>query len=164
VRARPQNFNGPGNSPTPPRTFGETLDIRLARAATLEKIVYAAVALTLIVAGCSLAVAVGGGLVDRRRPFTLVRVGGTQVGVLSEVVLLEAAVPLLAATLVAAGLAYGTSVLAFVRLAPARTAIPQLGHDYYALMGAGLAVALGVIAVTLPLLRAMTAPGHIRFE
>jgi len=164
VHAPPQNFDGAGNSPTPPRTFGETLSIRINRAATLEKIVYAAVALTLIVAGCSLAVAVGGGLVDRRRPFTLLRVGGTQVGVLSEVVLLEAAVPLLAATLVAAVIAYGTSVLAFVRLAPAHTPIPQLGHDYYALMGVGLAVAFGVIAVTLPLLRSMTAPGNIRFE
>jgi hypothetical protein len=164
VHAPPQNFDGPGNSPTPPRTFGETLSIRLDRAATLEKIVYAAVALTLIVAGCSLAVAVGGGLVDRRRPFTLLRVGGTQVSVLSAVVLLEAAVPLLAATLVAAVIAYGTSVLAFVRLAPAHTAIPQLGHDYYALMGVGLAVAFGVISVTLPLLRSMTNPGNIRFE
>ncbi|MGC1569814.1 MAG: hypothetical protein WA794_27665, partial [Trebonia sp.] len=42
----------------PPRTFGETLQIRTARAATFEKILYAAVALTLIVAGCSLAVTV----------------------------------------------------------------------------------------------------------
>jgi predicted lysophospholipase L1 biosynthesis ABC-type transport system permease subunit len=164
VHAPPQNFDGSGNSPTPPRTFGETLSIRIERAATFEKIVYAAVALTLIVAGCSLAVAVGGGLVDRRRPFTLLRVSGTQVGVLSGVVLIEAAVPLLAATLVAAGIAYGTSVLAFVRLAPAHTAIPQLGHDYYTLMGLGLAVAFGVIAVTLPLLRSMTTPGNIRFE
>ena len=55
-------------------------------------------------------------------------------------------------------------MLAFVRLAPAGTAIPQLGHDYYALMGAGLAVAFGVILVTLPLLRSMTAPGNVRFE
>ena len=95
---------------------------------------YAAVALTLIVAGCSLAVAVGGGLVDRKRPFTLLRVSGTQVGVLSRVVLLEAAVPLLAATVVAAGIAYGTSVLAFVRLAPAGhrdpAARPGLLHDH----------------------------------
>jgi hypothetical protein len=164
VHAPPQNFDGTGSSPTPPRTFGETLSIRIDRAATFERIMYAAVALTLIVAGCSLAVAVGGGLVDRRRPFTLLRVGGTQASVLSGVVLLEAAVPLLAATLLAAGLAYGTSVLAFVRLAPVNTAIPQLGHDYYALMGAGLAVAFGVIAVTLPLLRSMTAPGNVRFE
>lgn len=66
--------------------------------------------------------------------------------------------------MLAAAIAYGTSVLAFVRLAPAHTAIPQLGQDYFALMGIGLAVAFGVILVTLPLLRAMTAPGGIRFE
>src|SRR5215831_5192050 len=73
VNTPPQQSAGQGSAPTPPRTFGETLQIRLGRAATLEKIVYAAVALTLIVAGCSLAVAVGGGLVDRKRPFTLLR-------------------------------------------------------------------------------------------
>jgi hypothetical protein len=164
VNAPPQVSDGPGSSPTPPRTFGETLQIRTQRADTLENLVYAAVALTLIVAGCSLAVAVGGGLVDRKRPFTLLRVSGTGVGVLSGVVLLEAAVPLVAATVLAAGIAYGTSVLAFVRLAPAGTAIPQLGYDYYALMGAGLVIAFGVIAVTLPLLRRMTLPGNVRFE
>jgi hypothetical protein len=164
VNAPPQVSSGHGQSPTPPRTFGETLQIRTQRAATLENLVYAAVALTLIVAGCSLAVAVGGGLVDRKRPFTLLRVGGTGVGVLAGVVLLEAAVPLVAATVLAAGIAYGTSVLAFVRLAPAGTAIPQLGHDYYTLMGVGLLIAFGVIAVTLPLLRRMTLPGNVRFE
>jgi hypothetical protein len=89
-----------GSSPTPPRTFGETLQIRAARATTFEQILYAAVALTLIVAGCSLAVSVGGGLVDRKRPFTLLRVSGTPVSVLSRVVLFEAAVPLVAATVV----------------------------------------------------------------
>ncbi len=164
VNAPPQVSGGQGQSPTPPRTFGETLQIRTQRADTLENLVYAAVALTLIVAGCSLAVAVGGGLVDRKRPFTLLRVGGIGVGVLSGVVLLEAAVPLVAATLIAAGIAYGSSVLAFVRLAPAGTAIPQLGHAYFELMGAGLVLAFAVIAVTLPLLRRMTVPGNVRFE
>jgi hypothetical protein len=164
VNTPPTEVGGQGQTPTPPRTFGETLQIRLARAATFEKIVYAAVALTLIVAGCSLAVAVGGGLVDRKRPFTLLRVSGTPVGVLSRVVLMEAAVPLVAATVVAAGIAYGTSMWAFIRLAPTGTAIPQLGSDYFALMGIGLAVAFGVITVTLPLLRRMTSPGNVRFE
>jgi hypothetical protein len=91
-------------------------------------------------------------------------VSGTQVGVLSRVALMEAAVPLLAATVVAAGIAYGTSVLAFVRLAPEGTAIPRLGADYYALTGIGLAAAFGVIAVTRPLLGRMTSPGSVRFE
>jgi len=153
-----------GPTATPPRTFGETLGIRLGRAATVENIVSASVALTLIVAGCSLAVAVGGGLVDRKRPFTLLRVSGTQVSVLSKVVLLEAAVPLIAATVAAAGIAYGTSLLAFARLAPAGTAIPQLGHDYYALMATGLVIACGIVMMTLPLLHRMTSPDNVRFE
>jgi hypothetical protein len=164
VNAPPQIGGGYGASPTPPRTFGETLQIRIARAATFEKILYAAVALTLIVAGCSLAVTVGGGLVDRKRPFTLLRVSGTPVSVLSRVVLFEAAVPLVAATVVAAAIAYGTSVMAFLRLAPAGTAIPQPGRDYYTIMGIGLLIAFGVIALTVPLLRRMTAPSTIRFE
>ena len=164
VHAPPQTGGGIGASPTPPRTFGETLQIRTARAAMAANLAYAMVALTLVVAGCSLAVAVGGGLVDRKRPFTLLRVSGTQAVVLSRVVLLEAAVPLLAATILAAAIAYGTSVLAVVRLAPAGTAIPQLGHDYYTIMGVGLLIAFGVIAATLPLLRRMTAPATIRFE
>lgn len=164
VHAPPQVGGDKENSPTPPRTFGETLQIRLDRANTFERIMYAAIALTLIVAGCSLAVAVGGGLVDRKRPFTLLRVSGTQVSVLSRVVLFEAAVPLAAATVLAAGIAYGTSLMAFLRLAPVGTAIPQLGRDYYTIMGIGLVIAFGVITVTLPLLRRMTAPSTIRFE
>lgn len=155
---------GQGCSPTPPRTFGETVTIRTARAATAEKMVYFAVALTLVVAGCSLAVAVGGGLVDRKRPFTLLRVSGTPVGTLSLVVLMEAALPLAAATVVAAVIAYGMSILAVKQIAPPGTAIPQLGHVYYTTMGTGLAVALLVIGVTLPLLRRMTIPGSVRFE
>ncbi len=52
---------------------------------------------------------------------------------------------------VAAATAYGASVLAFLRLAPAGTAIPRLGRDYYTIMGIGLVIAFGVITVTLPL-------------
>jgi hypothetical protein len=164
VHAPPQIGGDPQNSPTPPQTFGETLQIRTERLSTFEKILYAAVALTLIVAGCSLAVSAGGGLVDRKRPFTLLRVSGTQAGVLSRVVLFEAAVPLAAATLVAAGIAYGTSVITVLRLAPPGTPVPQLGRAYYTIMGIGLAIAFGVITLTLPLLRRMTTPSTIRFE
>jgi hypothetical protein len=54
--------------------------------------------------------------------------------------------------------------MAFLRLAPVGTAIPQLGRDYYEIMGIGLVIAFVVIMVTLPLLRRMTAPSTIRFE
>jgi hypothetical protein len=164
TRAPPQVSTGPGVDATPPRTYREAVAIRSARATVVQRLVYFAVALTILVAGCSLAVAIGGGLADRKRPFTLLRVGGTPVRTLYRVLLLEAVVPLAAATLVTAALAYGMSVLTVLRIAPPGTAVPLLGHVYFATMGAGLAIALVVIGVTLPLLNRMTGPDNVRFE
>jgi hypothetical protein len=109
-------------------------------------------------------VAIGGGLVDRKRPFTLLRVSGTPTRTLYRVAFLEAVVPLAAATVLAAAIAYGMSILTVVRLAPPGTPVPLLGHVYYATMGAGLAIALIVIGVTLPLLKRMTGPDSARFK
>lgn len=164
THAPPQVPPGPGAAPTPPRTFAETIAIRSKRAAVAQKLFDYAVALTVLVAGCSLAVSAGGGLVDRKRPFTLLRVGGTSLGTLSRVVLLEAIIPLAAAVAVAAGIAYGMSATAVARLAPPSTPIPALTGAYYATLGAGLAVALAVIAATLPLLGRITTPASVRFE
>jgi len=154
----------PQNGSNPPKTFGEAVQIRLAYADTLSRLVYIAVALTLLVAGCSLAVTVGGNLVERKRPFTLLRVSGTPTATLYRVVLLEAILPLAAATVVAAGIAYGISVLTVDRMAPAGTPTPTLGHVYFATMGAGLLISLLVILVTMPVLGRMTAPSNVRFE
>ena len=164
VHTPPQVSTGPGVDATPPRTFGEAVAIRSSRAVVFQRLVYFAVALTILVAGCSLAVSIGGGLADRKRPFTLLRVSGTPVRTLYRVLLLEAVLPLAAATLLTAGLAYGMSVLAFLRMAPPGAQIPVPGRVYFATMGAGLAIALIVIGVTLPLLNRMTGPDHVRFE
>ena len=77
LHAPPATSAGQGTAATPPRTYGEAVAIRSGRADVLQRLVYLAVDLTLLVAGCSLAVAIGGGLADRKRPFTLLRVGGT---------------------------------------------------------------------------------------
>ncbi len=151
-------------SANPPKTFGEAVQIRLAYADTVSRLVYIAVALTLLVAGCSLAVTVGGNLVERKRPFTLLRVSGTPTATLYRVVLLEAILPLAAATVVAAGVAYGIAVLTVGRMAPAGTPTPTLGHVYFAIMGVGLLISLLVILVTMPVLGRMTGPGNVRFE
>src|ERR1022692_681370 len=111
THAPPQVSAGPGAAATPPRTYGEAVAIRSRRAEAAQRLFDLAVTLTVVVAGCSLAVSVGGGLVDRKRPFTLLRVGGTPLGTLSRVVLLEAVLPLAAAVVAAAGIAYGMSVL-----------------------------------------------------
>lgn len=153
-----------GNLPTPPRTIAEVVTTRTSEDTIAQRLIDAAVTLTLIVAGCSLAVAVGGGLVDRKRPFTLLRVSGVPAGALSRVVLMEAALPLAAATLIAAGIAYGTSVLAVSRLGAEGVAIPSPGRVYYEILGAGLVLALFIILLTVPLQRRMSAPGNVRFE
>ena len=116
THAPPQVSAGPGAAATPPRTYGEAVAIRSRRAEAAQRLFDLAVTLTVVVAGCSLAVSVGGGLVDRKRPFTLLRVGGTPLGTLSRVVLLEAVLPLAAAVVAAAGIAYGMSVLAVLSL------------------------------------------------
>src|SRR5439155_20842422 len=85
-----------------PETFGEVAQTRNNDVNNLERVVLVVLGLTLLVAGCSLAVTVGGSLVERKRPFTLLRVSGTPTGVLRGVVVLEAVVPLLVASLVAA--------------------------------------------------------------
>jgi hypothetical protein len=92
------------------------------------------------------------------------RVSGTPTATLYRVVILEAILPLAAATVVAAGTAYGISVLTVKKMAPAGTPIPVLGHVYYATMATGLVISLLVIAVTLPLLGRVTVPGNARFE
>jgi len=121
-----------------------------------------AIIASLVIAACSLAVSVTGGLIDRKRPFSLLRLTGTPLGVLRRVVALEAALPLL---LVAAAAA-GTGLLAahlFLRAQLDESLRPP-GSGYYLAVAGGLALALGIIGATLPLLRRITGPETARNE
>ena len=149
---------------TAARTFGEAVQSRSMVASTVERLIFTAVALTIIVAGCSLAVTTGGSLVERKRPFTLLRVSGTGMGTLYRVVLLEAVLPLAAATLVAGAIAYVFSALAVGAIGPPGASLPVPGSAYLLTMGLGLVAALAVIGTSLPLLRRVTGPGSVRFE
>jgi ABC-type antimicrobial peptide transport system permease subunit len=128
--------------------------------------VLAIVGLTLLMAACSLAVTVGGGIVERKRPFTLIRLSGTSSGTLYKVVMLESVLPLLTASLLAAATGIGIAI-------PLVKALPKLGNEptlahpglpYFIAIGVGLLVALLVISSTLPLLRRVTQPNNARFE
>jgi hypothetical protein len=151
-------------SGTAARTFGEAMQPRAAVASTVERLIYLGVLLTLIVAGCSLAVTVAGGLIERKRPFTLLRLSGTPVRTLYRVVLIEALLPLVAAIVIAGGLAYLIAVLTVLGIAPAGTPVPVPGHAYFLMMGGGLLGALAVIAAALPLLGRITSTASVRFE
>jgi len=164
VRTFLVTHTGQSASGTAPRTFGEAVQARQGLAETVQRLFDVAVVLTLVVAGCSLAVAVGGSLVERKRPFTLLRLTGTPTSALYRVVFLEAVFPLASATIVAAGTAYAISVLAVQKMAPAGTPLPVLGHVYYLTMAGGLVASLLVILASLPLLGRITGPGNVRFE
>ncbi|GAA3451863.1 FtsX-like permease family protein [Dactylosporangium matsuzakiense] len=117
---------------------------------------------SLPIAGCSLAVSIAAGIAERKRPFSLLRLTGVPMRALRAVVALESAVPLLAVAVVAAGIGFAASLL-FLRA--------QLHYDlrapewsYYALVAAGLAVSLAIIASTLPLLDRVTGPETARNE
>ncbi len=173
----PSHFKGGGGlsewqmGTIEPETFGEVAQIRNNDDKNIERVVLAIVALILIVAGCSLAVSVAGSLLDRKRPFTLLRLSGTPLKTLTRVVLLESIVPLVGATVVAAGVAIAIaepplrSVFA-ANLGThqnfASAAHPNLG--YYITMLGGLALSALVVLATMPLLNRITQPENARFE
>ncbi|HKX24241.1 MAG TPA: FtsX-like permease family protein, partial [Candidatus Saccharimonadales bacterium] len=147
-----------------PRTYGEVRQDELATAVTIQRIIIAATVLTLIIAGCSLAVAVGGGLVERKRPFTLLRLSGVPSGALYKVMLWESVVPLMAVTFVAAGTGFGLAALMIAVLAPAGTPIAFPGLAYSLTIAAGLLVSFVIVCATLPLIGRLTKPDNARFE
>ncbi len=110
-----------------PETFGEIAQIRNQDDNNAETVVLAIVALTLLMAACSLAVTVGGGIVERRRPFTLLRLSGTSSATLYRVVVLESVLPLVSASLVATATGIGVAI-PLVKALPALRNEPSVAH------------------------------------
>jgi predicted lysophospholipase L1 biosynthesis ABC-type transport system permease subunit len=147
-------------------TFGELAQIRNNDDTNAENVVLAIVGLTLLMAACSLAVTVGGSIVERRRPFTLLRLSGTSGPTLYRVVVLESVLPLVSASLVAAVTGIGVAI-PLVKALPKLNNEPNLalpGLAYYVAMGSGLVIALLIVSSALPLLRRVTQPNTARFE
>ncbi|GAA1829960.1 ABC transporter permease [Luedemannella flava] len=115
---------------------------------------------SLPIAGCSLAVSLAGGLSERRRPFSLLRLSGVPLRMLRRVVLLESAVPLLVVALVAIGFGFGAAQL-FLRAQLDYTLVAP-GMGYYVTVVAGLAASLAIIMSTMPMLRRVTGPESAR--
>ncbi|MFE9188472.1 FtsX-like permease family protein [Micromonospora sp. NPDC007208] len=127
-----------------------------------EQLANVIIVASLALGGCSLAVSVIGGLTERRRPFSLLRLSGAPVRVLRRVVALESAVPMLAVAAVAIGMGLLAAHL-FLRAQMDYTLVaPHPG--FYVIVVVGLAACLGVIASTLPLLERITGPETARSE
>ena len=145
-----------------PLTLGEAAASVTAGTGGYQQLVDVVILASLVIAGCTLAAAVAAGLADRKRPFSLLRLTGAPLAMLRRVVALEGAVPLLAVAAVSIGLGFGAcAMFASVQL---EHPLVVPGAAYYLLIAAGIALSLGIIAATFPLLRRITGPDVARNE
>lgn len=147
---------------SPPTTLNEISARSFSLITELEQMVDVVVIASLIIGGCSLAVGVTGGINDRKRPLSLLRLTGSPLRMLYKVIAYEAALPMVAVAVVSSALGLLTADL-FLR-AQLRESLVAPHGDYYLLLGVGLAVSLVVIACTLPLVRRITGPDTARNE
>jgi hypothetical protein len=129
----------------------------------IGRIVTLGVVMTMVVAGASLAIAVTGGLLDRRRPFALLRLTGVSLRELRSVLLLEAAAPLAAVAILGAVLGVIVSQL-LLRLVAAGAPVPLPDASLAVLLIASVGGALVVVAGMLPLVGPLTDLEETRFE
>jgi ABC-type antimicrobial peptide transport system permease subunit len=115
----------------------------------------------LIVAACSLTVGMLAGVIERRRPFALLRASGLRLGELRQVVLLETA----AAMFVTAAVSVGLGMASSYAVALFRDMVwtwPDAG--VFAMVGIGALAALILSTMALPLLDAATRHDAVRYE
>jgi cell division protein FtsX len=117
---------------------------------------------SLLLAGCSLAVATMTGLLERRREYTFLRAAGMPVSRLRALVLLQAGVPLIVVSGFSALLGIVVTQ-AMLRLAAA-SSVPLPDVSIVWLLGASLAAAMGVVVATLPAVDRLTRPTSLRSE
>lgn len=147
-----------------PQTFGEAREVSMQTVNTLQRMVYVGIGITLLVAACNLAVSAGGSLVERKRPFTLLRLAGTPLAVLRKVILIESVIPLVMVATISALTGFIVSAIMVKMVAPQGTAIASPHLGYYLTLAIGLIVAFVVVCMTLPLLKRITDPKSARFE
>ena len=117
---------------------------------------------SLLIAGCSLAVAMAAGVIERKRPFSLLRLSGVPIAVLRRVVALETALPLVVISLASAAIGLLASDL-FLRSQLGIT-LRMPGVGYFSIVLGGLVVSLMIIGSTLSLLEPLTRPENARME
>lgn len=117
---------------------------------------------TLLLAGCSLAVAVTTWVLERRRQFALLRGAGMPVSGLRAVVLLQAAAPLICVATFSAVLGIGITQIILRLLDAAIVPLPDLSLALT--LGASVIAALLVVCLMLPPIERLTRPDSLRLE
>lgn len=125
----------------------------------VSAILAVAMVFVLLVTACSLTVSVITGVLERRRPFALLRASGVRLGELRRIVLLETGVPLAATVLGAVGVAL---LFMFVQVPAGEWQWPSGG--FLAGLGIGALAAFAVSCLALPFMDAATRHDSVRFE
>ncbi len=151
--------SGPGDR-GPSRSTSRTSDAARRQAQQYQQLADVVILASLPVAGCSLAVSVGGGLSERRRRsacygcpgFRSARCGKSCSGRASCLCWPQPSWPSPQDSVAAA--LFLRSQLGYALMAP--------GVEYYVVLGGGLLAALAILASTMPLLRRLTGPEMAR--
>ena len=142
--------------------FGEVDEQSSQLLSELETTSEVVILASLLIAGCSLAVAMAAGVSERKRPFSLLRLSGVPLGVLQRMVALETAGPLLVISIASALIGLIASDL-FLKSQLGLTLRPP-GAAYYLIVLGGLIGSLAIMGSTLPLLDRVTRPEDARME
>lgn len=149
-------------APTSRIDTGTTAGPTEAIFAEFGRVVQIGLLATLILAGCSLAVAVTTGVLERRRQFMLLRSAGMPVSRLRASLLLQAGVPLLAVAVFSALLGIGVAQAVLRLISRVDVPLPDVSLAWT--LGASLLSALGIVALTFPPLERLTRPDAVRLE
>jgi hypothetical protein len=147
---------------TAPVTITERRAQGLQTTSQYQQLANVVILASLLIAGCSLAASVAGGLTERKRPFSLMRLTGAPLSLLRAVVSYEAVLPLLITAVVSAAL--GLLAAHLFLTAQLGDSLVAPGVGYYAVLAGGLTMSLAIIAATLPILRRITGPETARNE
>ena len=115
----------------------------------------------LVVAACSLTLGMVAGVIERRRPFALLRASGLRLAELRQVVFLETAAAMLVTAAVGVGLGLAASY-ALATYGELAWALPD--PAVFAVVGTGVLAALVLTTLSLPLVDAATRHDSVRFE
>jgi hypothetical protein len=133
---------------------GPLLDV-----SALDSVLPYAMVFILLFTACSLTVSVIAGVLERRRPFALLRASGMRLRELRRVVLLETGAPLAFAVVFGVGLA---ALQSFVAFSPGNWVLPRA--EFFAGLGGGVLAAFAVSLIALPFMNTATRLDAIRFE
>jgi hypothetical protein len=127
----------------------------------MDRFAVVAAFFVLIIGAFGLAASMVGGLIERRRPFALLRASGVYLSELRRSVLLETAATMTVVSIVGVGIGM---LLAYGSTQQGGVAWRWPGADVYGLVGGGVLAALVFSTIALPLLNMTTRHDAVRFE